>query len=492
MTSIDVARSALGLRLRERYDLFIHGEWRAPTSHEWITASDPANGNVLSEFARGTAPDVAQAVDDAHAAFGVWRTMRPAERSRILIRIAQAIRDVGEDLAVLETLDNGKPLAQARTDVETAARYFEFFGGAADKLYGESIPFGPDYLIYTRREPYGVVGAILPWNSPVNQAARAIAPALAAGNSVVAKPAEDTSLSCLVLAELMVHNGLPPGVVNVVTGYGPEAGQPMMELDLIRRVAFTGSVATGRRLLRASADRLIPLTLELGGKSANLVFDDADLAAAARNTVSAINTNAGQICSAPSRLLVQASVHEELLERMVDLGRQVTIGPGIEDPDIGAITTEAQFEKVQDYLRVGRAEGARVVTGGDAVRDGRLQQGRFIAPTIFSEVTSSMRIAREEIFGPVISVLRFQTEADAIAMANASEFGLAAGVWSRDISRVHRVAAELEAGQVFANEWFAGGVETPFGGYKSSGFGREKGLEALSHYTQVKSVNVRL
>jgi aldehyde dehydrogenase (NAD+) len=478
--------------MQDRYDLFIHGDWVVPEAKQWFPTSDPASGAILTEIARASPADVDRAVQDAHAAFPAWRDTAPSDRARILVRIAGAIRDSREFLAELETLDNGKPLQQSYKDVETTARYFEFFGGAADKIHGETVPLGPDYLVYTRREPYGVIAAILPWNVPMNQAGRAFAPALAAGNTVVSKPAEDTSVTCLEIARIATECGLPPGVLNIVTGYGRETGQALAEHPLVRKIAFTGSVATGQHLMRVAADRLVPLTLELGGKSPNLVFADADLELAARNTGAAINHNAGQICSAPSRLLVQERAHDEMVDRLVSIDRALSVGPGIENPDVGAITTEAQYQKVTSYIAAGRAEGAQVATGGGQPGEDRLRGGHFVEPTIFVGVENSMRIAQEEIFGPVLSVIKFRTEEEAIAIANDTQYGLAAGIWTQNVNRAHRVAALLEAGQVYVNEWYAGGVETPFGGYKASGFGREKGLEAITHYTQVKSVNMRL
>jgi aldehyde dehydrogenase (NAD+) len=492
--SVDAAHGPAGTRRASTEDrlLLIHGEWVAPSSREWFATTDPSTGETLARVARANGEDVDRAVRDAHAAFRVWSQGLPAERLRVLIRIAAGIRAARDLLAELESLDNGKPLKQSYADVEVAARYFEFFGGVADKIGGETIPLGPDYLAYTRREPYGVIGAILPWNVPMTQAARAIAPALAAGNTLVVKPAEDTSLTCLEIGRIALECGLPAGVLNVVTGLGPEAGQALAEHELVRKIAFTGSVPTGKHLMRVAADRMVPLTLELGGKSANIVLPDADLEAAALNTAKLINHNAGQICSAPSRLVVHRRVHDEMVDRLVELDRAIRLGPGIEDPDMGPITTAEQYAKVQEYLAVGRREGALVAVGGSLPDDERLRGGNFVLPTVFTNVAPDMRIAQEEIFGPVVSVLQVSSEEEAVALANGTAYGLAAGIWTRDISRAHRLAAQLEAGQVFVNEWGAGGVETPFGGYKASGYGREKGLEALQHYTQVKSVNIRL
>jgi aldehyde dehydrogenase (NAD+) len=414
------------------------------------------------------------------------------ERGRILARIADAIRRDAAELARTETLDNGQPLSQALGDVETAARYFEFFAGAADKLHGDTIPLGPDYLSYTHHDPYGVIGFILPWNAPLQQAARGLAPALAVGNVAVVKPAEDTPITTLELARIAVECGLPPGVLNVVTGFGNEAGKALTEHPAVRKVAFTGSVVTGSAVMRAAADRLVPVTLELGGKSPNIVFADADLDAAARSAWLAFTAKTGQVCSAGSRLIVHESVHDELLDRLVARAQSATIAPGIEDPDLGPLATSAQYEKVTGYLELGRHEGAKVAVGGGVPAASALQAGHFVEPTIFADVDNGMRIAQEEIFGPVLCAIKFADEDEAVRIANDTVYGLAAGVWTNDLGRAHRTAARIEAGQVFVNEYFAGGVETPFGGFKSSGFGREKGFEALRHYSHVKTVTMRI
>ncbi len=473
-------------------DHWIAGTAKRSVSGERFETRDPANGQVLAHVSRGGQEDVDVAVRDAYAAFDAWSSGHPAERGRILMRIAATIREHADELTRLETLDVGKPLRQAAGDVEVAARYFEFYAGLADKVGGVTIPLGDRYHSYTVRAPFGVTGHIVPWNAPLQQAARGVAPALAAGNTAVVKPAEDTPMSCVALAKLATACGLPNGVLNVVTGFGVEAGEALVRHPLVRKVAFTGSVPTGQTVMRAAADRIVPVTLELGGKSPNIVFSDADLEAAAHGAWIAINTNAGQICSSGSRLLVHESVGDELVERLVDLNSKATLGPGIDDPDVAAITTRAQFDRVKSYLKIGVDEGATVVSGGGvADRDG-LRDGYFIEPTIFVDVDNGMRIAQEEIFGPVLSVITFSTDEEAVRIANDSPYGLVAGIWTRNLSRAHRVAATLEAGQVYVNEWFAGGVETPFGGVKASGIGREKGMESITHYTDSRTVTVRL
>jgi aldehyde dehydrogenase (NAD+) len=470
---------------------YVSGGLLAPSSGEYLDKLDPRTGQRIATVARGSAADVAQAVDAAAAAFPAWRDRRPIERGRLLTDLARAMRSQSKSLAEMEGRDGGKPAWQAPIEIEGAAQYFEFYGGLVNTGHGEVINLGAQYHAYTRREPFGVVGVILPWNSPLNQAARGIAPALAAGNTVVAKPSEETSSSLVALAQLASQCGLPAGVLNVILGTGTEAGRALVEHPLVRKVAFTGSVRAGREIGRIAADRIIPLTLELGGKSPNIVFEDADLQAAVPGAMRAFVLNAGQICLAGTRLLVQESVRDRFVEALVQAVSAVKVGP---EPDslVGAIVTRAQFERILAYFEIARAEGARAVIGGSPFTEPRLKQGWFVPPTIYVDVQPEMRVVQEEIFGPVLVVQTFKDEAEAVQLANNTPYGLAAGIWTQNLGRAHRVAAQLEAGQIYVNEYQAGGVETPLGGYKMSGYGREKGIEALHHYTQLKCITIKL
>ncbi len=469
-------------------DHWIDGAARVPAGGRYLDRISPVDGSLVCRVADGSQEDVDAAVAAASGALPAWRRTPAAVRGRILIEVARRIREASGSLTADEIAETGKPRATAAADVEVAAQYFEFYGEVINAVNGETIDLGGDYHSFTRNEPVGVVGVITPWNVPVNQAARAVAPAIAAGNTVVLKPSSLTSTTSIRLAELCREAGLPDGVYNVLLGAGSTTGPAVVTHPSVRKVAFTGSVEVGRELAHLAADRLIPLTLELGGKSANIVFADADLDKAATWATTAFTSNAGQVCSAGTRLLVQREIHDRFVALVAE--RAAALRPG---ETIGPVISSGQLRTIRRYLEVAEGEGAVPVTGGAAAATGGVDvPGLFIPPTVYTGVTNDMRIAQEEVFGPVLVVIPFDTEEEAIAIANDSPYGLVAGVWTRDITRALRVAAEVEAGQVFVNSWWSGGVQTPFGGTKLSGYGREKGVEALRHYTQTKCVTVAL
>ncbi len=469
---------------------FIDNAWVPAASGEQFEVYDPSTEQVIALAARGTAPDVDKAVEAARRAFPAWRDAKPRDRAALLFALANALRERAADFAHWEALNSGKPLARARREILGTARYFEFYAGAADKFYGDSIPLGGDYVDFTLREPLGVTAHIVPWNFPLNMIGRSVAPALAMGNTAVVKPAEQTPITALKLAELALELGFPAGVYNVVTGYGEEAGAPLSRHADIDGITFTGSVEVGRLIMKAAAEHIHSVVLELGGKSPIIVFEDADPAHAAAETAKAIYSNSGQVCSAGSRLLVHERLKDDVLEALVARSQTLRVGPALEDPDLGPLISREQFERVQGYVETGQQEGARVILGG--TRPPERARGLFFSPTILDNVRPEMRVAQEEIFGPVLSVITFQDESEALKIANGVHYGLVAGVITNDLGRALRMARGLHAGQVFINEYFAGGEETPFGGYKQSGFGREKGWEALYNYTQVKNIAIRI
>jgi len=474
--------------------LIINGERVAASDGGTFEVFDPSTGDRLATVAKATAADIDRAVDTGHAAFEgkAWAGIVPAERGRIMQRIAQALRDQTEELATLESRDNGKPLRQARTDVQVAARYFEFFAGIADKIMGHTIPLGPGYLDYTIREPIGVSAHIVPWNYPIQIGARGVAPALAAGCAVVLKPSSEAPMTALRLGEIALACGLPPGILNVVPGTGSEAGVALASHPRINQLTFTGSVDVGIRVAQMAAQNVVPVVMELGGKSPNIVFADADLDLAAQGVATAIFQNAGQTCSAGSRLLVERKAHGALVDRLAARAKSMRVGPGVSDPDMGPIISKRQLETIEKYVQVGTSEGARVAAGGARPADPSLGGGYYFQPTLLESVSAGMRVAQEEIFGPVLAIIDFDELEEAATVANRSDYGLVAGIWTRDINKAMALAARIKSGQVYINTYGAGGgVELPFGGYKKSGYGREKGLESLASYTQVKNVCIK-
>ncbi|GLY38898.1 aldehyde dehydrogenase [Amycolatopsis sp. NBRC 101858] len=452
---------------------------------------DPSTGQVLGEVARGGAEEIDRAVAAARRTHRSWRATTPEQRSALLCRLADLIERDVESLAHLESEDTGKPLSQARNDARVCARYFRFYGHAIDSYYGLSLQLRPDLHAYTRREPHGVTGHIVAWNYPLQLFARGVAPAVATGNCSVVKPADETPRTAVAVAVLALEAGFPPGVVNVVTGLGPEAGAALSAHPGVDHLGFVGSTRIGSLVAASAAERVSPVMLELGGKSAHLVFADADVEKAARVAASAILQNAGQTCSAGSRVLVHESVHAEVVERIAGHLAKVSIGRGLDDPDLGPLVSRKQQDRVRSY--VDAAGTGELVTGGTIAEPDGITGGAYFAPTLIDGVDPAAPIAQEEVFGPVLTTMRFSTEEEAIALANGTEYALLGAVWTRDLSRAHRLAAEIEAGQVYVNTYGAGGgVELPFGGFRKSGYGREKGVEALDAYTATKTVVVQL
>ncbi|WP_254522295.1 aldehyde dehydrogenase family protein [Natrinema caseinilyticum] len=466
------------------YDLLIDGELDSSETGERFETVNPATEKAFATVPRARKEDVDRAVEAANDALEGWRSMPPQERGRLLNELAEKIRDQRESLALLETRDNGKPLSHARADVETCARYFEYYAGIADKLHGDSIPLTDEYLDYTVREPLGVTAQIIPWNLPTNIFGRSVAPALATGNTAVVKPAEQTPLTAVEIGRLATEVGLPDGVLNVVTGFGVEAGAPLSEHPDVDGISFTGSVPTGIEVGKSAIENVTNVHLELGGKSPNVVWPDADIDSAVESTMTGIFANAGQVCSAGSRLLIHEDIKDLFLNELTDRIEEMNIDSGEVDPDMGPLVSEGHFEKVTRYLEIGKSEAGEPLIGGDALD----RDGYFIEPTVFTDVDNDMRIAQEEIFGPVLSVIEFSTEEEVMDIANDVDYGLVAGIHTQNMGRAHRFARDVRAGQIYINEWFAGGEETPFGGFKESGFGREKGLDAVDSYTQVKNV----
>lgn len=454
---------------------------------------DPGTGTAFASVAAGGAAEIDAAVASARRALtGPWGRLKPAERGRLLAQTAALIRRDAERLATVESLDSGKPVREARGDIAGAARAFEYYAGACDKLQGDTLPLGADYLGFTEHEPIGVTAHILPWNYPLSTTARGLAPALAAGCTAVVKPAEQTPLTALMLAALLAEAGLPPGVCNVVAGTGTDAGAPLVAHPGVDHITFTGSVPTGGRVMQAAAANVTRLLLELGGKSPVVVLGDCDLDAAVDGVMEAIFENAGQTCSAGSRLIVEGGAHDALVDRLLARVRAMRLGHGLRAVDMGPLASAEQLARVTGHVDRAKARGAAVLTGGDATVDPETGKGWFFQPTLLDGLAPADEAVQQEIFGPVLTIQSFEDLDEAVALANGTAYGLVAGVYTRDLTAAHRLARRIDAGQIFINEYFAGGIEVPFGGNKQSGFGREKGLEALRSYSKLKSVVARL
>lgn len=474
------------------YQNFINGEYIDPVGREWIDSLNPYSGEAWARIPRGAAADVDHAVKAAYAALteGPWSTMTASARGKTMLRLADLVAANAARLAEIEVKDNGKLYSEMLGQVTYHPEWWRYFGGLADKIEGSVTPIDkPDMFAFTRHEPIGVVGALTAWNSPLLFIAWKCAPALAAGCTVVIKPSEYASASTLEFAELTREAGIPDGVFNVVTGYGSEAGSALVDHPQVAKITFTGSDETGARIYAQAARTLKRVSLELGGKSPNIVFDDCDLGAAAVGAISGIFAATGQTCIAGSRLLVQNSIRERFTEQVVELGRAARKGdPMLPETNIGPVTTAPQYRKILDYIEIAKGEGARCILGGGPATAPELPGGQFVEPTIFVDVTPNMRIAREEVFGPVLSIIGFDDEAEAIRLANDTVYGLAAGIWTKDTGRALRVSSALKAGTVWVNTYRAISYMMPFGGMKRSGVGRESGIEAIREFLETKSV----
>ena len=473
------------------YQHYINGDWAAPSSGEYFDTENPYLGEVWAQIARGNAADVDKAVGSAKAAFeGEWGDMRPTQRGKLLVKLAELIERDSQRLGELEVRDNGKLIAEMGAQTKYLAEWYRYFGGLADKVEGAVLPSDkPGIFNFTRHEPLGVVAMITAWNSPLLLLAWKLAPALAAGNTAVVKPSEFTSASSLEFMELIKEAGFPDGVVNCITGMGLEAGASLVDHPDVAKVAFTGSDFAGQKIYEAAAKKIMPVTLELGGKSPNIVFEDADFEAAVMGAISGIFAATGQTCIAGSRLLVQRSIHDKFVKRLVEVAGEAKIGdPMSLDTHVGPVTTRPQYQKVLDYIEVAKKDGAKCALGGKPYSGDGAKGDQFVEPTIFTGVTNDMRIAQEEVFGPILSVIPFDDEEEAVRIGNDIVYGLAAGVWTSDIGRALRMSEKLKAGTVWVNTYRAVSFMSPFGGYKRSGQGRESGQEAIMEFLQTKSV----
>ena len=476
----------------QKHQHYIDGKFVDPASGKWFESFNPFTGQPWTLIAQGDATDADRAVQAAHRAFtqGPWSTFTPTQRGLLIHKLGEIAARDAKKLAELEVRDNGKLIAEMQAQTNYVPQWYYYFGGLADKIQGAVIPLDKKgYFNFTRHEPLGVVCAITPWNSPLMLAAWKMAPALAAGCTIVLKPSEFTSASTLEFVKLFEEAGFPPGVVNVVTGFGKEVGTPLVDHPLVKKITFTGSDATGRAINQAAAANFKRVGLELGGKSPNIVFADAKIEDAVNGAVSGIFAATGQTCIAGSRLLVQDSIHDEFVEKLVTLAKTARMGdPMSMDTQVGPVTTRPQYEKVLGYIDIAKNEGAQLLMGGGAATRPECGTGWFVEPTVFAGVKNKMRIAQEEVFGPVLSVIKFKDEDEALAIANDVRFGLGSGVWTSDIGRAIRMSERIQAGTVWVNTYRAVSFMSPFGGYKDSGLGRENGMDAIREYLQVKSV----
>lgn len=475
--------------LKSYWQNYIDGRWVDAAGSRRLTVENPATGKPLAEIAAAGAADVDAAVGAARRAFATRALyeMTPTERGQLLLRIANGLRKLAEEITPVSTLDNGKNLDFSRSEIEDAARYFEYYAGLADKLHGRSIPLGEGYADFTQWVPYGVSAQVIPWNFPLELCARSAAPALAGGNAVVLKTPELSPLASTYLAIACERAGLPKGWLNILCGHGHEAGDALTAHPGVDHIVFTGSVVTGQKILHKAAEKIVPCVMELGGKSAGIVYADADLDETAKSAAVGIFAHAGQVCSAGSRLIVQRRVHDELVDRLAAVAKGWTQGAGEDGHFLTPVISKPQLDKIEGYCRSGIQAGATAVIGGARAE----REGYFMQPTIFTGVKPDMLIGRDEVFGPVLSVLVFDEPEEALAIANGTDYGLAAGVYTRDLRKAHWTADRLEAGTVFVNKWFAGGNDVPFGGMKRSGFGREKGVEALYNYIQTRNIAIK-